>query len=647
MTTPDYCPIADYALIGDCHTAALVSKQGSIDWYCPCRFDEAAVLCRLLDARKGGYFSIAPEDPFSSSHRYRGDSNVLETTFRCESGAEVLLTDFMPIYRRTQHRLGHDVGTTRQILRMVEGGQTPCSVEARFKPTFDFARGQTELRLAPGKGAIARQGQHRLVLYGPKLEDVSLEAGVFRGRLDLRPGEHSWLVLSYASSELGVQDALEPDVSVQDLRRTLEYWKDWIGCCRYKGPYQEAVFRSALTLKLLIHEPTGAVVAAPTTSVPELIGGVRNWDYRYTWLRDASLMLYALSTLGFHEEATDYINWLAETCGGDPEVRPQIMYTVDGSRDLPERELGHLEGYRGSGPVRVGNAASNQHQLDIFGDIMAAAYHFRHTVEADDSVTPVPAPHQRLSRRNWRLLTGFVEQAAAEWQDPDSGIWEVRGDERQFTYSKVMCWVALDRGIRLAEEQRLRAPLDRWRKICGDIRTAILERGWNEKLGAFTQVLDGHELDASVLAMSRYGLLAASDRRVQSTVDRIREQLTRNGLVERYHAPDGLPGSEGTFALCSFWMVDALALGGRIDEARELYERLLTYRNDVGLLSEEIEPTSTSDRLLGNFPQGFSHMALIGSAMDLMQAELAGPEHRPHTDAERAVKAAVATAGGG
>jgi len=633
----DYCPIADYAIIGDCHTAALVSKRGSIDWYCPGRFDAPAVFCRLLDAEKGGFLSVAPEGGHEVSRRYREHTNVLETTFTCEGGAVVRLTDFMAIHRRASSRIGHDVGTTREILRVVKGTEAACSVRVRFKPTFNFARGHTELRVASDKGAVARQGEHYLALYCPKLAEISLEGGVFSGRLELRPGERSWIVLSLAGSEQGVHEALNPDVSIRDLERTVEYWKTWCGFCGYSGHYRDAVERSALTLKLLTYEPTGAVVAAPTTSVPEDIGGIRNWDYRFTWLRDASLMLYALSTLDYHEEATDFIGWLAQTIGSEPGLTPQIMYTLDGQRELPEHSLAHLSGYRGSRPVRTGNAASDQHQLDIFGDVLSAAYHFRHTVE-DEPITPIPLPHERMSRRNWRLLSGLVEEAAASWQQPDSGIWEVRGGARHYVYSKLMCWTALDRGIRLAEEQRMPAPLARWRQTCQDIRTAILERGYNQQIGAFTQALDGHELDASVLAIPRFGFLPATDVRVQSTVNRILEHLTVNGLVERYHADDGLPGSEGTFALCSFWMVDALATGGRLDEARELFERLLSYTNDVGLLSEEIDPVSPTDRLLGNFPQGFSHMALIGSAVNLAQAAEYGAERHAKTEPERALQ---------
>jgi len=615
-----------------------VSRGGSIDWYCPDRFDTPAVLCRVLDHEKGGYFSVAPTANHGVSRRYRGPTNILETLFDLKGGGQVRLTDFMPIHRRSSSRLGHDVGTTHQILRLVEGLKEPAQVAVEFKASFDFARAATTMRTVDGRGAIAQHGRERLVLYGPKFRNARVEDGTFRADLPVHQGEHSWLVLTWTNSDDGEEDGLDPDVSTRQLERTAEYWEEWAGHCEYDGRYKDAVLRSALALKLLIYEPTGAVVAAPTTSLPERIGGVRNWDYRYTWLRDASLMLYALSTLGYHEEATDFVGWLAQTCKEDPEARPQIMYTIDGQRQLPEHELGQLEGYRGSKPVRTGNAASGQHQLDIFGDVLSAAYHFRHAVE-DQPSTPTPEPPDRMSRRNWQLLRDLVEDAAASWQQPDSGIWEVRDKPRHYVYSKLMCWTALDRGIKLAEEQGLPAPLDHWRQVRDEISAAILERGFNQKLGSFTQVLDGHELDASVLAIPRFGFLPATDPRVASTVDRISKDLTRNGLIERYRANDGLPGTEGTFALCTFWMIDALALGGRVDEARELFEYTLSFANDLGLLSEEIDPKSQTDTLLGNFPQGFSHMALIGAAVNLANAEEHGAEAQARTEPERAQNA--------
>ncbi len=638
MPDDGYSPIADYAIIGDCHTAALISTSGSIDWYCPERFDQPAVFCRLLDAEKGGPFSVSPAGQFSPSRSYAGETNVLATRFGCENGGQTLLTDFMPIHGRGRERRGQDVGTSRQVLRLVEARHQPCTVEVRFKPTFNFAQGETELEMASGKGVIARQGDQALVLYCPKLDNPRIENGCFKGELELRSGERAWLALSPARGVAGVYHAINPDVSVRDLERTLDYWQRWSAACTFRGPYRDAIMRSALALKLLIYEPTGAMVAAATTSLPESIGGVRNWDYRYTWLRDASLMLYALSTIGYHDEATDFMEWLTESCGANPNVVPQIMFTVDGKRELDERELTHLEGYRGSKPVRVGNGAANQRQHDIFGDLLNAAYHFRHTIE-DAPFPPSPEPHERLSHRNWHVLSALVEEAVRHWQEPDSGIWEIRGERRHYVYSKLMCWVAAERGIRLAREHGLPAPFARWQAARDQICATITEYGFNPEMGAFTQVLGGHELDASVLAMPRFGFLPATDPRMQSTIDAIQRDLTRKGLVERYHAEDGLPPGEGTFALCSFWMVDALAISGRLEEAAELFERMLGYANDVGLLSEEIDPVSSTDRLLGNFPQAFSHTSLISAAVNLAASARHGPEVSKQTDVDRARRA--------
>jgi alpha,alpha-trehalase len=639
-----YTPIADYGLIGDCHTAALVGKNGSIDWYCPCRFDAAPVFWRILDAGHGGYFQVRPAGEQHVARRYCGDTNVLETTFDGGAG-RVRLTDFMPIHRRQASRLGHDVGTSQQILRLVEAEGQPCQVEVAFKPEFDFGRSATTVRLLGDKGAMASSGQDHLALYCPKADLMAPAAdGAVRGCIELRGGERAWLALSYANSEQAAKGAIDAKVSVRDLSRTLEYWQEWASNCRYVGRYRDLVLRSALALKLLTYEPTGAVVAAPTTSLPELIGGPRNWDYRYTWLRDASLMLYALGTVGYQEEGTDFISWLVDTCQTDPTPRPQIMYTIDGQRELPEVELANLEGYMGSQPVRTGNGAYRQQQLDTYGHVLSAAYHFRHGIEVDPA-TPVPPPAQRQSRRNWRLLARLADQAAADWKEPDSGIWEMRGGLRHFVYSKVMCWTALDRGIRFAEEERMKAPLDRWRTEREAVYTAIMDRGYNRKLGAFTMAFDDDHMDASVLTIPIYGFISATDPRFQSTIAAIRSRLGVNGLLKRHEAPAGLTsGPEATFVMCTYWLVDALALAGRVEEARELFECMSGHVNDLGLLAEEIDPSSPSDRLLGNFPQGFSHMSLISSAVNLAKAALLGAEEQPQTEPTRAAEASAAAA---
>jgi GH15 family glucan-1,4-alpha-glucosidase len=375
------------------------------------------------------------------------------------------------------------------------------------------------------------------------------------------------------------------------------------------------------------------VVAAPTTSLPEEIGGVRNWDYRFAWLRDSALILYAMLTLGYEEEADDFFQWLGSVCGSDPSVSPQIMYRIDGGRDLPEVELTHLAGYRGSRPVRVGNAAATQRQLDIYGEVLSAAYlHLRH------------GRHQHeVAAASWPLLSSLVEQAAEHWREPDNGIWEIRGGPRDFLYSKLMCWVALDRGIRIAREDGLDAPLDRWRDARREIREAILSRGYNERVGAFTQAFDSDDLDATALVIPRIGFLPATDPRFLSTLDRIQQGLVgKDGFVHRYCTADGLPGGEGSFTLCSLWLVDALALAGRVDQARALFERILGRANDLGLFSEEF--ASSTGELLGNYPQGFTHLGLIGAAVNLAKAGQHGAEHEAHTEGERAGTARRAAA---
>ncbi len=630
-----YRPIEDYAIIGDCHTAALISRDGSIDWYCPARFDAPAVFCRILDDRKGGYLQLAPTASFRAERRYRGETNVLETTFETESGV-ARLTDLMPIHHRQRSYRGYDVGSSHRLLRLVECVRGEVEIELAFKPTFRYARGRTRLRVADGGGAIAQAGGEYLALACGEMTLECDAAGVCRGRLRLRKGQRRWVTLTYAQDPDRAREALAPVSGSEQLHRTVRYWHRWARRGSYRGPYRSHVVRSTLVLKLLTYEASGAIVAAPTTSLPEQVGGVRNWDYRYTWLRDASLMLYALMTIGHDDEANDFFAWLSQASGASASAL-QIMYGIDGRRRLPERTLGHLEGYRGSRPVRVGNAAADQRQLDIFGEVLRAAYVFYHADEATGATAPAPP-----TAAVWRLLRRLVEQAARRWKEPDNGIWEVRGGPRQFLYSKLMCWAALDRGVRLAEERHLSAPLDEWRRTRDAIHDWILERGYNQERQVFTQAEGSTALDASALAIPRVGFLPATDPRVRSTVQRIQQELTRDGLVYRHRTDDGLPGGEATFVLGSFWLVDALALGGQIEAAHDLFERVVGYANDVGLLAEEIDPSTHC--LLGNFPQGFSHMTLITSAVNLAKAAKHGPEERSQNEAERAGPARRAAA---
>ncbi len=643
LTSTRYAPIADYAVIGNCHTAALVSRDGSLDWYCPGRFDGPAVFCRLLDTARGGYWRLAPVDHFSSTRQYQGPTNVLQTSFVTASG-RVRVTDFMPLEERAADPRGPDAATSSRVLRLVEGLAGTVELVHTFKPTFDYARATTTTAVVPERGAVAEAAGDFLALACPGTALALAEDGAVQGRLQVQAGERHWFALARAGDDAGARAALTVADADAALAATLAYWERWAARCTYVGPYRAAVVRGALTLKLLTYEPSGALVAAPTTSLPEEIGGVRNWDYRYTWLRDSSLILFALLAVGYDAAAADFFAWLERIYLAEGASSLQIMYTIDGGRSLPELTLDHLAGYRDSRPVRIGNAAAQQRQLDVYGEVMATAYlRYRArgpgpTRSADAATSPGPPA------KIWMLLRGLVEQAAAHWQDLDQGIWEMRGAPRPFLYSKLMCWVALDRGVRLAQEHGLDAPLDRWRTTRDAIRAAIESRGYDATLGAFTQAFGSSALDASALAIPRVGFLPATDPRVRSTVERIRTTLTHEGLVQRYVAPDGLPGGEGAFLLCSFWLVDALALEGRVDEARAIFERLAGYANDVGLFSEEIDLRDGA--FLGNFPQGFTHLALINAAVHLAHAAQHGPEREPRSEADRVEPARRAAAGG-
>jgi GH15 family glucan-1,4-alpha-glucosidase len=613
-----YLPLRDYAIIGDAHTAALVARDGSIDWCCWPHFDSPAVFCRLLDAHRGGYFRIGPTaSNYSSSRSYRTLTNVLQTKFETDGGT-VLLTDLMPI-ERLQNKGGEDVAPSHEILRLVEGLDGMVEIEIAFRPTFDYARGHTTVSLCE-EGAVANAKSQSLALYCPVPLHRDLN-GVLVGRLRLPAGKHLWLSLTYQVNAR--REDLRPQIGDAHARleRTLTYWKQWCETSTYEGPYSDLVHRSALVLKLLTFEPTGALVAAPTTSLPEEVGGIRNWDYRFTWLRDSALIIYALQLIGYRQEATDFFNWLDRLCVGY-HGDMQIMYTVRGESDLSEYTLEHLTGYRGSYPVRIGNSAYKQRQLDVYGEVLDAVHLYHEQM------------HQSVKEDWWDEVCFMADQAAARWRDPDHGIWEVRGGKRHFLYSKLMCWVALDRALKLGAQSGYRGATARWAKARNEIRSAILAEGYNTQIGAFTQVFGGTALDASALVIPFSGFLSADDSRVSSTVSAISEQLTSHGMIYRYLTEDGLPGREGAFAMCTFWLADNFALAGRVDEAREIFERVVSYANDTGLLSEEIDPVS--GELLGNYPQGFTHLALIRTALHIAKAETLGAEHRAADSAERA-----------
>ncbi len=604
MIAPEaaYRPIADYAIIGNTHSAALVAPDGAIDWCCLPHFDSGAVFCRLLDADRGGFFRVGPVGEYSASRHYRDGSAVLETEFTAANG-RARVTDFMHSQRLAHSRLGVDDPHCHRLLRCIEGLAGHMAFELAFRPTFDFARQAAILSLdRDGARAVAADGQLFLQVT-PSLR-LGLAGDRIGARLEVGAGDRIWVVLSH-----GGPRTADADLRVADppalLDETLRHWREWDQLCTYTGPFAPQVRLSARVLKLLTFGPTGALIAAPTTSLPEEIGGPRNWDYRFCWLRDAALVLHALMSLGYHEAAMDFFHWLEGLCEGECQEL-QILYRLDGGKALPEGELPHLGGYRASAPVRTGNAAAGQKQLDIYGHVLEAA---RLCLEG---------MKRPIRPGLWRVLRHFADQACERWREPDQGLWELRCAPRHFLSSKLMCWVALDRAVRLATAAKLPGAVRRWRRERDAIRQAILQEGYDPRVRAFTQVLGGPDLDASALLLPLVGFLPATDERMRSTVDRIRETLTAHGLVYRYLNDDGLAGGEGNFAICSFWLADNLALQGRIDEAWALFEQVTSFGSDLGLLSEEIDPVGR--QLLGNYPQGYTHLALIESALTIDRA---------------------------
>jgi GH15 family glucan-1,4-alpha-glucosidase len=581
-------PIEDYGLIGDTQTAALVSRDASIDWLCLPRFDSPACFAALIGGPENGRWQLAPADGWlSSTRRYRPDTLVLETEFRTETGT-VRVTDCMP------NRLDDP-----DVVRVVEGldGHVPMRMELVIR--FDYGRIIPWVRRIDGRlQAIAGPEALYLTSSGaePRGEGLTTvaEFGVVKG-------QHVSFSLRWHPSHLPPPPAVD---SLWAVTTTEHWWREWTARCTYDGPWRDAVTRSLITLKALTYAPTGGIVAAPTTSLPEQLGGARNWDYRYCWLRDATFSLYALDIGGYLEEAVAWRDWLLRAAAGHP-AQMQILYGAAGEQRLTEIELPWLAGYAGSTPVRIGNAAYDQFQLDVYGEVMDALHLARRS----------GMPYDESTWALQRALVAFVEN---HWSEPDNGIWEVRGPRRHFTHSKVMAWVAIDRAIKSVERYGTDGPVDAWRALRSEIHDEICREGYNEEKKAFTQFYGSSNLDASMLMMPLVGFLPASDPRVQSTVDAIERELCSNGFVRRYNAhetSDGMKGPEGTFLPCNFWLVDNLALLGRTDQAREQFERLLGLRNDLGLLSEEYDPVA--GRFLGNFPQALTHVGLVNSAKNL------------------------------
>jgi GH15 family glucan-1,4-alpha-glucosidase len=585
--------IEDYALIGDCQTAALVGRSGSIDWLCWPRFDSAACFASLLGGPENGYWRIAPQAAgFRTKRAYRPDTLILETEFETASGA-VTLIDFMPVR-----------GAQSDLVRIVVGRSGRVPMESEGVLRFDYGASVPWVTLsADRKGLRAIAGPDLALLCSPvPLENRDHKT---RARFDVAAGETLAFVLTHGDSHLPISQQLDPH---QALAQTEAYWKKWSARCTVGGEWAAQVRRSLITLKALTYQPTGGIVAAPTTSLPEKIGGVRNWDYRYCWLRDATLTLLALMDAGYYDEAGAWREWLVRAVAGRPE-QMQIMYGLAGERRLDELEVPWLAGYQGSKPVRIGNAAAVQLQLDVYGELIDTLYQARKGGLAEHDTA-------------WSLQGALLAHLEKIWSEPDAGLWEVRAPPRHFTYSKIMAWVAFDRAVKMVEGFGAPGPVARWRELRAKIHADICERGFSRKRNAFVQSYGSEELDASLLLIPITGFLPARDPRVVSTLEAIRRDLTVDGLVLRYRTSesvDGLPPGEGVFLACSFWLADNLCLQGRLAEARELFSRLVGLTNDVGLLAEEYDPVAR--RFLGNFPQAFSHVGLVNTAMNLSARE--------------------------
>ncbi|MBS2938299.1 glycoside hydrolase family 15 protein [Nocardioides sp. J2M5] len=584
-------PIEDYALIGDRATAALVGRDGSIDWLCLPRFDSPACFAALLGSEEHGRWLLAPAEPVvSTSRRYVDGTALLETTFTT-AGGELVLLDVMP------------TGDGRaDVVRRVTCTRGRVRVAHDWRVRTDYGRVRpwvSREQAFDEEVVVAVAGPDKLVLRGPRLPRG--HEGHHDDEFDLVAGEEMTFSMTWVHSW---HDVPVPLGRTERIRATVEHQRAWSARAPQDVPHADLVGRSLLTLMLMTHQDTGGIVAAPTTSLPEDFGGERNWDYRYCWLRDAALTLESLLGAGYEEEALQWRRWLLRAVAGDP-ADLQIMYTVDGGRELPERELEHLPGYAGSRPVRIGNGAVSQRQNDVLGEVMIALDLARRAGLEETG-------------NSWALQRALVDELTAHWDDPDHGLWEIRGPLRHFTHSRVMVWVAFDRAVRAVEEHGLPGPVDRWRELRDRVRAEVLDKGWDADRGTFTQHYDTREVDASLLVIPLVGFLPADDPRVLGTIAAVQEDLLRDGLLLRYRTDtgvDGLAGSEHPFLACSFWLVSALAAAGRREEAHDLFDRLCGLTNDVGLLAEEYD--ADHGRMAGNFPQAFSHLALVQAALAL------------------------------
>ncbi|MFX1466681.1 MAG: glycoside hydrolase family 15 protein [Promethearchaeota archaeon] len=599
----DYKDLEDYGIIGNLETCALIGRDGSIDWLCFPYIESPSLFAAILDTKRGGHFRITPITKYESIQSYINNTNILQTTFSTPLGVAII-TDFMDVKGREKNK------NVRMVFRKIECVKGDVTLEISFKPRFEYAKLLPDFENLEN-GLIALGNDQRLFLQS--LFPFEINDKEARGVVSVAKGESFWLVLQY-----NLQEFLQSNDCEKYLNNVKKFWQDWAHkCvrseCVLEGPWHEPTIRSGLILKLLANPDSGAIAAAPTTSLPEVIGGVRNWDYRYAWIRDASFTIQALFHLGHVKEAQDFRKWINEIVETvkDPS-KIQILYGIHGEVDLKERILEHISGYRSSSPVRVGNDAAKQRQLDIYGELVNAVY-------------DISRYGEEVSDKTWQTVRRIVEYVCEIWNTKDSGIWEVRGEIRHYVYSKLMCWVAIDRGIKIAEQKGFKAPLEKWKTIRKEIRQIILEKGFSKKLNSFVQSFDLETVDATSLLIPLMHFLPAADPRVQGTINAVLARLSTNeGLVHRYKSEDGLPGNEGTFILCSFWLIKTLALSGRIEESEKLLQNILKYISPLGLFAEEVD--IKTGKLLGNFPQAFSHIGLINSVLYLSIAK--GRKHK-------------------
>ncbi|MBA3728530.1 MAG: glycoside hydrolase family 15 protein [Actinobacteria bacterium] len=600
-------PIADYALLSDCHSASLLSREGSIDWLCLPRFDSPSVFGRLLD-EAAGHWSITASDAIETSRRYVDRTMVLERSIRTETGLATITEAMALALDESDHDLGR--GAPGVLLRQVRCDEGEVAFEMEFAPRPEY--GLIYPLLAPVPGGVAGHGGAQQFVLSTSFE-IQIERAVARLRFSLSADESAGFALHHGPSWEDVPPVWSQADITDRLKGTVQAWQAWSSAHqRYDGPWSDLVYHSGRVLQALMYQPTGAIVAAPTTSLPEDVGGERNWDYRYAWVRDASFTLDALWVAACPDESSKFFSWMAGAVASQIDFGAdlQIMFGIGGEHDLSERVLPHLSGWRGSRPVRTGNGAWSQRQLDVYGELLGAAERLK------DQLGDLPGDTERF-------LVQVADAAASRWGEQDQGIWEVRGEPRDFVYSKLMCWVALDRAISLAPALGAGDRVEDWTATREEIRRAILEKGWSEEVEAFTQSFDSQELDASNLMIPIVGFLPPDDPRVLSTIEATERDLTdERGLVFRYKAEDGLTGSEGTFLLCTFWLAQAQAMAGRVEDARATFERSIAFANDVGLLAEEVD--EATGELLGNFPQAFSHIGLVNAAWAIAEAERRG-----------------------